>query len=102
MAIWTRHDNWLKGIADANSTNHAITDLGPLTAEDVQAAFDKTYGPNRFKVNPHGTCIAVFDYSAFVDKLQGSRSKAEQRGAAETVKSIDEMIAKYEGILKGE
>lgn len=102
MALWKRTDNWLAGIADANHPSHTIHELNGLSVKDCQAAFDATYGKNKFNVRDHGSVITVWSNIGMVRKLQESRQFWLDEGRLDAVAEKDKMIEKYQRRANGE
>ena len=99
MAIWNRDDNWLLGIGTSDHPNHAITNIGNLTPDMVNAAFSAMYGPGKFKARDHGTVITVWSDLGYGYHLATRAARMRELG---NVERADELDARSKRFISGE
>ena len=92
MAHWTKQDNWLQGIHQSNDINHSIKTDGSLTPAMVQAAFNKTYGPNLYNARDHGTVITVFSVPAYTRYVNARIERYRAKGDMDYVAELEARI----------
>lgn len=98
MARWQQTDNWLLGIHQSNDVNHGIRTDGSLTPAQVQAAFNKTYGPDQYAAKCHGTVITVFSVPAYVRSMNTRIERYRAKGDTAYAEELEARVEKIKAL----